>query len=88
MNPFAESWIGAIKRECLDHFLILGERHLQYLIHEYLAHFHEERPHQGLGNRPPNQSDLPAEVFRFQVNDVVCRERLGGLLRHYEYKAA
>ena len=37
MNPFAESWVGSIKQECLDHFMVFGEEHLKYLIDEYVA---------------------------------------------------
>ena len=77
-----------IKRECLDHFLVLGERHLRHLMREYLSHYHDERPHQGLGNRPPNQGEPAAEVPRFDIDEIVCKERLGGLLRHYERRAA
>jgi len=88
MNPFAEAWVGAIKRGCMSHFLIFGVRHLEYLIREYLAYFHAERPHQGLGNRPPNQHQSPAEVTQLDLDEVVCHQRLGGLLRHYERTAA
>jgi putative transposase len=88
MNPFAETWVRAVKHECLNHFMVCGERHLKYLIDQYLIHFHEERPHQGLGNRPPNASDAPSEILRFDPNEVKCRERLGGLLKHYERAAA
>ena len=80
--------MAAIKRECLNHFLILGERHLEHLVREYVAYFHDERPHQGLGNRPPNQHQSPAEVTHLDLEEVVCRQRLGGLLRHYERRAA
>ena len=55
MNPFAEAWVQRIKQECLDHFLVLGERHLRHLIREYLIHYHEERPHQGLGGMAPTE---------------------------------
>ena len=36
--------------ECLDHFLVFGEKHLDYLVREYVEHYHTERRHQGLGN--------------------------------------
>ncbi|MFV1967796.1 MAG: integrase core domain-containing protein [Pirellulaceae bacterium] len=88
MNPFAEAWVQRIKRERLDHFLVLGKRHLCYLIQDYLTHYHEERPHQGIGNRPPNQIEPAQERLRFEIDEIVCHERLGGLLRHYEPKAA
>ena len=41
-----------------------------------------------LGNRPPNQRRWPAELMHLDLEEVVCRQRLGGLLRHYERKAA
>jgi putative transposase len=88
MNPFAETWVRAIKHECLNHFIVFGEQHLRYLIDEYLIHFHNERPHQGLGNRPPNNVDLSSAFLPFDGQRIVCRERLGGLLKHYEREAA
>jgi len=88
MNPFAEAWVQRIKQECLDHFLVLGERHLRHLIREYLIHYHEERPHQGLGNRPPKQSNPPPEIVSVRQDQIVCQERLGGLLKRYERQAA
>jgi putative transposase len=53
MNAYAERWVQSIKRECLDRFAVFGVGHLRHLISEYLAHYHAERPHRGLGNRPP-----------------------------------
>ncbi len=44
-NGHAERWVESIRRECLDHFIILGEGHLRHLVSEYLAHYNEERPH-------------------------------------------
>ena len=75
---------GSFKRiqvECLDHFLIFGEKHFDYLVREYVEHYHTERPHQGLGNRlvtgepPPALPDSGIAIH--------CRSRLGGLLKHY-----
>ncbi|MCC6679480.1 MAG: transposase [Phycisphaeraceae bacterium] len=82
MNAYAERWCQSLQVECLDHFIVLGEKHLNYLVSEYVAHYHKERPHQTLGNAPPMGLGLPGE------GEVVCRERLGGLLRHYYRKAA
>ena len=45
LNAFAERWVLSVKSECLDQFVILGEKHLRYLLKEYLAHYHTERPH-------------------------------------------
>ena len=84
LNGYAERFVLSIKSECLDHFVVLGEEHLRYLIDEYLAHYLTERAHQGVGNAPLKicPCDPPTE------GEVVCKERLGGLLRHYERKAA
>jgi putative transposase len=43
--------VQSIQQECLDHFLIFGETHFDYPVREYVEHYHEERPHQGLANR-------------------------------------
>lgn len=88
MNPFAETWVGTIKRECLNHFMIMGEKHLRYLVSEFVDHFHKERPHQGLGNRPPDQTIEPEPLECLGPSEVVCYERLGGVLRHFQRKAA
>jgi putative transposase len=81
-NAFVERFIQSLQVECLDHFLVFGDKHLDYLVREYVEHYHTERPHQGLGNGlvtcepPPNSG-----------GDVQCRTKVGGLLRHY-YRAA
>ena len=69
--------------------MVLGAAHLNHLVEEFVAHYHEERPHQGLDNKlimpgkpPPEDESIP------RLGDVVCRERLGGLLKHYERRAA
>jgi len=74
LNPFAERFVRSIKSECLNKMLIFGERHLRYVIENYVDHYHTERPHQGIGNNiiePPPQGD----------GRIVCHERLGGLLK-------
>jgi putative transposase len=89
LNPFSERWVQSVKRECLDYFMVLGERHLRYLIQEYLVYYHGPRPHQGLGNVPLGMdSGESGSVERIVLADLVCHEQLGGLLRHYERKAA
>jgi len=83
--------VQTIKTECLDLFVVLGEKHLRHIISEiseYVAHYHAERPHLALGNVPPGLDKPPERVECLGPEDVVVRERLGGLLRHYERKAA
>jgi len=52
-NSFAERYVGTLRRECLDHMLIYGERHLQRTLAEYSRHYNEHRPHQSREQRPP-----------------------------------
>ncbi|HEV8421497.1 MAG TPA: integrase core domain-containing protein, partial [Actinomycetota bacterium] len=47
-NAFAERWVRTVRRECLDHVLILGRRHLQRTLGVFVAHYNAERPHRGL----------------------------------------
>ncbi len=89
MNAYCERVIQSIKRECLDHFVVFGEKHLRYLIDHWLAYYHFERPHQGLGNRPlSDANDCPSTTLPFPQGEVACCQRLGGLLKHYYRKAA
>jgi putative transposase len=87
MSAHAERWVQAVKHECLDHFLIFGEAHLRHLLSEYLAHYHGERPHQGLGNQPLTGAPPPAPAEPLTLGAIVCAERLGGLLKHYTRRA-
>ncbi|QEG35139.1 integrase core domain-containing protein [Bythopirellula goksoeyrii] len=59
LNAYVERFIQSIQVECLDHFLIFGEPHLDYLVREYVEHYHWERPHQGLDNRLISGQPLP-----------------------------
>jgi putative transposase len=54
-NPFAERVIGSIRRECLDHVIVLNERHLRRLLRRYFAYYHASRPHQSLHNPSPHR---------------------------------
>jgi transposase InsO family protein len=83
LNAFAERFVGSVKSECLDRIVPLGEKHLRAAVRAFVAHYHEERPHQGLGNEliaPTTTSLGPGPVH--------CRERLGGVLKFYYRVAA
>jgi hypothetical protein len=83
MNAFAERCVQTVKRECLSKLILLGEKHLRRALNDFVHHYHEQRPHQGLNNNliQPQPGDPPT------VGDVVADERLGGLLRSYRRTA-
>ena len=83
-NAFAERFVRSIKYECLDRMILFGEASLRRALREYVAHYHSERNHQGVGNR---LLDPPGKVVL--INDPIhCRERLGGMLNIYYREAA
>jgi putative transposase len=82
LNAYVERFIQTIQVECLDHFLTFSEKHLDYLVRQYVDYYHQERPHQSLGNVPLTGPSPPQE------GEVQYRTRLGGLLKHYYRDAA
>jgi putative transposase len=52
-NAITERFIGTLRRECLDHLLITGPRHLAVVLCEYVQHFNTHRPHRSLDQHPP-----------------------------------
>lgn len=84
LNADAERFVRSIKEECLDRVIFFSEEALERAIFEYAEHYHEERNHQGLGNR---LVERPTEALPV-AGRVECRQRLGGLLRFYCRRAA
>ncbi len=84
LNAFAERFVRTIKEECLHRLIFFGEKSLWRAVEQFVAHYHRERNHQGLENRliEPNAN------VGSTIGDVVCEERLGGLLKYYCRKAA
>ena len=80
-NAYAERFVLSIKSECLGRMIVFGESSLRCAVAEYLAHYHAERPHQGLGNERIEGGVVAA------VGEVRCRERLGGILKSYHRAA-
>lgn len=87
-NAFVERWVGSIKVECLNQFIVFGLRHFDHIVSSYLEYYHEARPHQRKENKPllgvwPIVDDPPDSM-----EEVICKEWLGGVLKHYERGAA
>ena len=83
-NAFAERWVGTVRRECLDWLLILGPRHLEGVLGEYVGHYNAARPHRALALRPPLRRGQPVAP----TAPVRRHDRLGGLLHEHSRCAA
>jgi Integrase core domain len=79
-NAYAERLIGSIRRECLDHVVVLGERHLRHVLLLYMNYYNETRTHLSLNKDSP----LSRTVER--AGGILCRPILGGL--HHKYGAS
>jgi putative transposase len=86
LNAYAERWVRSVKEECWSKLILLGEGSLRRVLRHYQAHYHEERNHQGKDNLLLFPLRTPAVPGKQE--QVRCRERLGGLLKYYERKAA
>jgi transposase InsO family protein len=82
-NAFAGRWVGTVRRDCLDWLLVLGTRHLEQVLREYVHHYNLARPHRALKVRPPLPCGQPTEA-----GGVVRHDRLGGVLHEYTRCAA
>ena len=84
-NGICERFMGSLRRECLDHILIQDDKHLERVTTEYtLSYFYQERPHQWIEQRIPDQYDLTrSKPTRGQVTSKAI---LGGL--HHSHSRA
>ena len=80
-NGTCERVLGSVRRECLDHLLVLGERHLSRVLHEYVGYVNRDRPHQGLAQATPAP---PYEPTGHRAGPVRAVPALGGL--HHAYQ--
>ena len=84
-NPFAERVIGSIRRECLDHVIVLSDGHLKKILKEYFAYYHNDRNHLSLDKDVPCKR--PVQV-KPKASKIVELPRVGGLHHRYEWKEA
>ena len=78
-NPYIERLIGSVRRECLDHVIVLNEAHLRRILLQYFAYYHEDRTHLSLERSAP----IPRQIEARNAGRVVAAPRVGGL--HHRY---
>jgi len=83
-NPFAERLIGSLRRECLDHVIILNQRHLRCVLARYVPYYHRARTHLSL----EKDALAPRRIHEPTEGRVVASAEVGGLHHRYERRAA
>ena len=83
-NAYVERLIGSIRRECLDHVVVLTERHLRRILHDYLAYDHRSRTHLSLAKDAPDERPVQPPA----TGEVVHIPQVGALHHRYERRAA
>jgi transposase InsO family protein len=83
-DPFCERMIGSVRRECLDHVIVLGETHLRRILKSYFDYYHCSRTHLSLDKDAPD----PREVQSPELGEVIEFPQVGGLHHRYERRAA
>ncbi len=83
-NPFAERWIGSLRRECLDHLIVLDEDHLRRILRSYVHYYNASRTHLSLAKDAPD----PRSVQFRNMGKVIEFPEVGGLHHRYERRAA
>jgi transposase InsO family protein len=89
-NAHVERWVGSLRRECLDRLLIFSRRQLERVIHIYVRHYNERRPHRALDLQAPDPRTLPSARGQPAGSAMALRRQdlLGGLIHEYEAAAA
>ncbi len=80
-NGGCERFMGSLRRECLDHILLHDDQHLRQVVKQYTAYFNQERPHQGIDQRIPEQYELPR--LKLTSGRIMSKTILGGLRHSY-----
>lgn len=86
-NAFAERWIGTVRRECLDHLLIVGPRHLSRVLAEFVEHYNAHRPHRALNLVPPEHHLEHPDTESARPSRILRRDVVGGLIHEYRLVA-
>jgi transposase InsO family protein len=86
-NAFAERWVGTVRRECLDHVLLINRGHVERVLKIYVDHYNQRRPHRGLRLRAPDDQAAESTVIA-PAGCLRRRDVLGGLIHEYDLVAA
>jgi transposase InsO family protein len=86
-NAHAERFVRTLREECLDWLLVLGRRHLERVLREYVDHYNRKRPHRALELRPPDPSPQVIPLRPRHQTGLSRRDRLGGLIHEYAWVA-
>ncbi|WP_307841635.1 integrase core domain-containing protein [Streptomyces endocoffeicus] len=87
MNAHCERVIGSIRREALDHILIMNETHARQVLGAYERHYNRHRPHQARNQLPPEASEQPIAAPNLNTRKVLRTRILGGLINEYIHAA-
>lgn len=83
-NPFAERWIGSLRRGCLDHVIAISEDQLRRVIRSWISYYHEDRTHLGLGKDTPSCRVIEGP----ERGKIIALARVGGLHHRYSREAS
>jgi transposase InsO family protein len=79
--------VGTVRRECLDHLLIVGPRHLVRVLDAYVEHYNTHRPHRSLNLGPPEPRSKPPRTVPPSLKELRRRDLIGGLIHEYDLVA-
>jgi len=85
-NGAAERWVATVRRDLLDHVIVLDERHLQRLLSEFVEYYHDDRTHLALGKSTPSMRTATSKPS--SEAEIVGHPRIGGLHHRYEWRQA
>jgi transposase InsO family protein len=83
-NPYAERFVGTLRRDCLDHVIVLGENHLRRIVRNYLGYYHDCRTHLSLDKDAPE----PRAIEPPELGKIMAIPQVGGLHHRYTRRAA
>src|SRR3989454_7997340 len=84
-SPFVERLIGSVRRDCLDHVVVLSERHLCRILTRYFDYYHRSRTHLSLDKNTPDTRPIARPAFGHIIIQI---PEVGGLHHRYERRAA